>query len=152
MAILDANLELADGATSTAQNAASTNVVDTLALASVLKDAWFLFRVDTAYVAQIGSPTVTIRIETSATETFGGSSTITLAQSAAFTVAELTAGKQWAIPLPSGLKRYVRGVHHPSGAVSPTALSTAVWDMYIMQEANIRIDRRYDLGQNVVAT
>lgn len=149
MAILDANLELADGQSSTAQNVASTNIVDTLALASVLKDAWFLFRVDTTYTAQIGSPTVTIRIETSATESFGGSSTVTLIQSAAFVYTDMTAGKQWAIPLPSGLKRYVRGVHHPSGAVSPTALSVAVWDMYIMQAANVRIDRRYDLNQNV---
>ena len=145
MAIQDANLELADGQSSTV-NIASTNIVDTLTLGNALKNAWFYFRVDTAATASIGNPLLNIHLQTSGDSAFLESTMVTLITSATFTAAQLTAKKYFAVPIPPYIKRYLRGYMCWSSQISPNALSSGfAFDMYIGQEPNVRIDRRFSL-------
>ena len=144
MAIQDANLELADGQSLTT-NGASTNIVDTLTLGNALKNAWFYFRVDTAAAVGVGNPLLNVQLQTSNDSSFLESTMVTLITSASFSAAMLTAKKYFAVPIPPYIKRYLRGYNCWSSQVNPNYLTAFAFDMYIGQEPNVRIDRRFSL-------
>jgi hypothetical protein len=138
--ILDNMLELADGQATTV-NAASTNVVDTLAggdaYSGGMAGLFFVVRVATAPVA-VGAPTKIFQLQTADTEDFTGASPVTLVQSNTFLAAGLPINKLITIPVPPGGKRYVRGYHVSTGSGSSSDYFTAgAFDIYITKDAPI---------------
>ncbi len=135
---LDGLLKFADAQTDT-ESAASTNVVDTLAKgdvnASSQSGAYFYVRIDTTFVIDSGAPTAQFQLQTSAQEDFTGGAD-TMVQSAAFVVANLTAGTEIKMPIPTGALRYIRG-YIVTTSSSTTRFTTAVYDMFIAKDVEI---------------
>lgn len=88
---------------------ASTDIVDTLAQGDAYVNAWFVFQVTTAATISNGAPTCTIQLQTSTDVNFLDVTTTTMAASAAFVASQLILGAYWAIRIPPGVKRYIRG-------------------------------------------
>lgn len=142
--ILDDLAVFADAQTTTT-NSASTDVVDTLAAGDAYVGDWFVARVDTAFVAGAGAPLTDFQLQTSTTEAF--TAVITLAQSSGYLVASLTAGKFWAVRIPLGAKRYLRGYCNHSNYNGATAfLASCAYDMFITKDVSSQIARRYQLS------
>lgn len=88
---------------------ASTDIVDTLASGDAYVNAWFVFQTTAAATISNGAPTVTIQLQTSNDVNFLDVTTTTMAASAAFVTSQLVSGAYWAIRIPPGVKRYIRG-------------------------------------------
>jgi hypothetical protein len=141
--ILDKLAVFAD-AQSTTTSAASTDVVDTLAAGDAYEGAWFVVRVDTAFTAT-GAPTTVFQLQTATNEGFT-TGAATLAQSDAYLVASLTAGKFWAVRIPRGAKRYLRGYKSITNYnAASIVLASCVYDMFITKDIDLEIQKRYGL-------
>lgn len=142
--ILDGLLKLSDGQDTTT-NVASTNVIDTLAEGQVgagFAGAYFYVRVSTAF-AGTGAPTTQFELQTGDTVTFGlsYSNDVTLVATEAHLVADLPAGKEFRIPIPFGLKRYVRGYKNITNyAAASIAVTASAYDMFIVKDPDYGID------------
>ena len=142
--ILDKLAVFADAQTTTT-SVASTDIVDTLAAGDAYVGDWFVARVDTAYTAGAGAPLTDFQLQTSTTEAF--TAVITLAQSSGYLVASLTAGKIWAVRIPLGAKRYLRGYINHSNYNGATAfLSACATDLFITKDLTNNIQKRYALS------
>ena len=137
--ILDDYLELADGQSSTT-SVASTNVVNTVAAGDAYEGEFFLVRIDTAFVAANGAPTATFQLQTSDQEGFGGVA-VTLIQTDAFVAADLAAGKQIAIRIPPGAKKYLRG-YNSCTSTAANFFNAGAWDMYICTDVDTANNQR----------
>ena len=143
--ILDKLAVFAD-AQSTTTSVASTDVIDTLAAGDSYEGAWFVVRVDTAFVAKNGAPATIFQLQTSPSSNFTDAGTTTLAQSASYLVAQLTAGKFWAVRIPPGAKRYLRGYKYVSNySAGSIDISTCAYDMFIVKDIPLQIQKRYAL-------
>jgi hypothetical protein len=138
--ILDNFLVMASNVTTTTA-AASTNYVDTVAAGDANVGAWFVVRTGAAaWVAKNGAPQTVFQLQTSDSTSFGLSGTATtLAQSSTLLVAALTANKiVWAVRIPSGVKRYVRGYFSISNySAGSQDLSTVGYSMFIVQDKDM---------------
>lgn len=121
MSMLDASLVMSD-AQSVTTSAASTDYIDLGAAGSVLKDAWLIIRVDTLQ----NTGTMTLSLETDSDTGFA-TAKVTLWASAAIDYTTLVAGYVIRVPLPAGLKRYLRVYYTASTTI------TSKWDAYIVQ-------------------
>ncbi len=124
---------------------ASTNVVDTLAAGDSYEGAWFVVRVDTAFTTASAVPTFTFQLQTAATEDFSGATPATLVASAAYLASQLTAGKFWAVRIPPGAKRYLRGYKVVSTNTGANYVTAAIYDMLIVKDIALLKDKRYQL-------
>lgn len=138
--IMDALAQFADAQENTL-SVAHTNVIDTLAGGDSYEGSWFVFRVDTAFTAGAGAPTLTVQLQTSDQEAFTGGAD-TLVQSAAYLAAALTAGALYAVRIPPGAKRYLRGYNVVDSGASSKRFSAGKWDSFIVNDLPIDIDRR----------
>jgi hypothetical protein len=128
-------------------SAAHTDIIDTLAAGNDYEGSFFVFQVSTAFT-QIGTASrLTVQLQTSAVEAFNDSSDLTLAQSNAFTTAQLAAGKFWAVRIPPGAKRYIRAYNSVSGTSGAAAFSAGAWNSFIASGVDIDINKRYMIGQ-----
>ncbi len=142
--IIDALATFADAQTGTV-SAASTDVVDTVAKGQSYAGDFFVARVDTAFAAAAGAPTLIFQLQTSDTEDFSGASPATLAASSAFLAAALTAGKMWKIRIPaSGVKRYLRAYKVVDSAAQ-TAWASGKWDAFVTPDIDVTVNERYTL-------
>lgn len=137
--ILDALAVFADAQTGTT-SAASTDIMDLLSYGDAFDHAWLVIRVDTAYTAVSGAPTNTFQIQTADNSDFISGAPVTLAQSAAFVAADLTANKTvWKVQLPTGLKRYLR-VYKSAGTTTAGNViwSAGAYDAFIVSDVDSR--------------
>ena len=135
---IDANLLLADTLTTTTAGA-STSYIDTTVVSIKAGDAyvapWWVVKTEAAFVAQYGAPTAAFQLQTSEDASFLDSTTVTLAQSAAFLTAGLTANTMLAkIRIPVGVKRYVRAYMVIGGT---GAFSTVSYSSFLSPDANL---------------
>lgn len=140
--ILDALAKFADAQESTV-SVASTDVVNTLAGGDAYVGNWFVARVDTAFTAGAGTPTAIFQLQTAETEDFSGATPITLVQSSAYVASQLTAGKFWAVRIPPGVKKYLRGYKLSNENGDTTKWTTGKWDMFITHDIDLEINKRY---------
>ena len=139
--ILDALAVFADAQSGTT-SVASTDIIDTLAAGNSYEGCWFVFRVDTAFTQINTASRATIQLQTSSDSAWGGDG-YTLVASVAFTTAQLAANKMWAVRIPAGTKRYIRGYKSVSGTDANNAFSGGAWDMFIVKDFDVEINRRY---------
>ena len=109
---IDQNLLFADTLTGTT-SAAATDYIDTKVISikdgDAYKQMWWVVKTEAAFTIGAGAPTATFQLQTSEDATFVDSTTVTLAQTAAFTAAVLTANTIVSrMKVPLGLKRYIR--------------------------------------------
>ena len=142
--ILDALALFSDAQDSTV-SVASSNVIDTLAAGDSYEGAWFVVSVDTAFTTASTTPTFTFQLQTSAIEGFTDSTAATLVASAAYLATQLTAGKFWAVRIPPGAKRYLRGYKSVSTNTGADYVTAAVYDMFITKDIDLEINKRYRL-------
>ena len=135
--ILDAFALLSD-AVSTTTSVASTDYIDTLATGQSYEGCFFVARVDTSFVAGAGAPTVTFQLQTSDASDFSGATTATMCQSAAYLAAALTAGKRFAVRIPTNAKRYIRGYAVVDDGGNTKRFSTSVYDMFIVKDVSVQ--------------
>lgn len=135
MAVLDADLEFADGQALTA-TAYSTNVIDKGAAGGVGKPLYFVFRVGTALTSSGGSATLVVRLRTSATISTNLSGTvIDLYTSRTFTEAQCTANKVLlTVQVPQAMLQYVQA-HMTVGTENFTAGNI---DAYLTPDPELR--------------
>ncbi len=125
--ILDAKLVLADAqAETTAAAHDSTNVIDFGAAGDPGYPLTLVVRVDTAPTSS-GSATVTFGLSTSA----DNSTYASLYTSAAIGYATLTKGYELRIPVPTGMKQYLKGVI----TIGTAALTAGKFDMFLVPKA-----------------
>jgi hypothetical protein len=141
---IDALALFSDAQNSTV-SVASTNVVDTLAAGDSYEGAWFVVRVNTAFTTATTVPTFTFQLQTAETEDFSGATPATLVASAAYLASQLTAGKFWAVRIPPGAKRYLRGYKVVSTNTGANYVTAAVYDMFIVKDIALLKDKRYQL-------
>ena len=127
--ILDDLLKLADAQESTVSTA-STSYVDTIAKGDSYEGAWLYVRIDTACTSA-GATTVDFALQTDDNTSF--SSATTLVSTGATAKASLTSGKEFALRIPAGAERYIRG--YVTVATGP--LLAGKWDMFIVKDVNI---------------
>lgn len=125
MSMLDASLVMSD-AQSVTTSAASTEYIDLGAAGSVLKDAWLVIRVDTLQ----NTGTMTFALETDSDTGFATAKAVLWA-SAAIDYTALVAGYTIQVPLPAGLKRYLRVYYTASTTI------TSKYDAFIVQTPSI---------------
>lgn len=128
--LIDKLLVLADAQESTA-SVASTDYIDTLAIGDIAKGPYFVVRIDTAVTAS-GSATVDFALQSDSASGFA-TALVTNVSTGAIGKASLTAGKTYAIRIPAGVKRYVRGY----ATVATGPLLTGKWDMFIAMDVPI---------------
>ena len=122
--ILDAKLILADGqAVTTAAAHDTDNVIDFGAYGDPAYPLTAVVRVDTAATSS-GSATVSFKLTTSA----NNSTYTTLWTSAAVPVASLVKGYEITVPVPTGMKRYCKGVI----TVVTAALTAGKFDLFLV--------------------
>ena len=125
--ILDAKLVLADGqAVTTAAAHDTTNVIDFGDYGDPAYPLTAVVRVDTTATSS-GSATVSFGLATSA----DNSTYTTLWTSAAVPVASLAQGYEIAVPVPTGMKRYCKGVI----TVGTAALTAGKFDLFLVPAA-----------------
>lgn len=140
--ILDKLALLSDAQNSTV-SVASTDYIDTLAKGQAYDGCHFVVRVDTSFASQ-GTTTCTFQLQTSDETSFGDSAT--LAASSAFVASQLTAGKFWAVKIPStGVRRYIRGYKVMSENTGGNYWTAAIYDMFIVKDIDVDINQRYAL-------
>ena len=142
--ILDALALFSDAQNSTI-SVASTSVVDTVAAGDAYVGCWFVVRVDTAFTTSTTTPTFTFQLQTAATEDFSGATPATLVASAAYLASQLTAGKYWAVRIPAGCKRYLRGYKVVSTNTGANYVTAAIYDMFVVKDIDLEINKRYRL-------
>jgi hypothetical protein len=103
--ILDSLLDLGGGQSTT--NAASPDIIDTLAAGEAVGNAILYVHVPTAFAAAEGTPYGSFELQSSETSDFGGYTV--LAASGTFAAASLTAGKEIKLPIGADAARYIRG-------------------------------------------
>ncbi len=142
--ILDALAQFASAQTTTT-SVAHTDIIDTLAAGDSYQGAWFYFQVTTAFAALNGAPTLTVQLQTSSDAFLGVGNDVTLVQSAAFVVADLTAGKIFKVRIPQGAKRYLRAYNSvPVSAANN--FNAGAWSSGIVLDTNRIIGTtRYDI-------
>ena len=132
----DAQWVLSDAqAVTTAAATASTNVYDTLGPAPADlgrgEELWVVASVNTA-VTSDGSATVTFALQTDDNESF--SSATTLFTTSAIAKATLVAGyRAFAIKLPVGCERYIRGLI----TVATADLTAGKFDIYLTRNVDL---------------
>jgi hypothetical protein len=110
---IDQNLLFVDTMTTTT-SAAATDYIDTTVASIKLGDGyapglWWVIKTESAFATRAGAPTATFQLQTSDSSAFLDSTTVTLAQTASFLTAALTANTVMArIKVPLGVKRYLR--------------------------------------------
>ena len=127
--IIDKLLVMADAQEST-NSAASTDTIDTVAVGDIVKGLYFVVRIDTAVTAS-GSATVNFILQGDSDSAFG--SPVTVVSTGAIAKASLTAGKTYAIRIPAGAERYLRGY----ATITADPLLTGKWDMFIAMDVPI---------------
>ncbi len=140
-------LALFAAAQSSTVSVASTDVLDTLAKGDAYGMAcWFVFQVTTAATQTGTTSRATIQVQTSDLVTFTSSANIyTLTQSAAFTTAQLTVGKYWAVRMPLNCQRYIRGYLSVSGTDGGNAFTALAFNMQLQADIDSEINKRYAL-------
>lgn len=136
--ILDNNLVLADTVIVTTA-AASTDYIDTLADGDANVGAWFVVKTEsTAFTAGAGAPAVNFQLQTSDNTDFLADG-VTLAQSGSLLAADLTADKiVYAVRIPSGVQRYIRGYYYISNYAANTVyFSACSYSMFIVLDKDM---------------
>ena len=129
--IIDALLMMADAQGSTV-SAASTDYIDTLKAGDSYDGAWFVVRIDTAVTAS-GGATVTFDLRTDASSGFGTDTV--LVSTGAIPKATLVAGYTFAVKIPKGAARYLRGY----ATIATGPLLTGKWDMFIAKDVDLEL-------------
>lgn len=128
-------------------SAAFTDYISTVSTSALRGNAYVgcfaVARVDTSFAAT-GVTTCTFQLQTSDDANFLDSTTATLAASSAFTAAQLTAGKMWAVRIPSsGMKKYLRMYKVMSANTGGNFWTVAIYDGFIVADIDVGIDNRY---------
>lgn len=129
---IDATLMIADAQESTV-TAASTSFIDTVHKGDSYEGAWFVVRIDTACTSG-GSATVSFALETDTDSGFATAKK-TLVETGAIAVASLVAGYTYAVRIPFGAYRYLRGY----ATVAVADLLTGKWDMFIAKDVDLKM-------------
>ena len=132
MAYLDAQLLLSDAQALTA-TAASTNYINLTATSTFLGTGEPLALVITVDVAAGGtSPTLGVTVQSDDNTSFSTPTTVTV--SPTYAAAQLTAGAQLTIPLPSGVatERYLRASYAVGGTTPTMTITTCVKPMSLV--------------------
>ncbi len=127
--LLDQNAILSNQQT-VSSTAASTNVIDMTAAGNAVPGTLFaVLRTETAFA---GATSIVFALQTSATSNFASADTLL---SATFTGTELAnASKQLlALPLPAGVKRYIRAYYTVTGTVTAGSFSCFLTDCVDMK-------------------
>lgn len=122
--LLDKNAILSDQQT-VSSTAASTNIIDMTAAGNTVPGALFaVLRTDTAFA---GATSIVFALQTADASTF--SSPVTL-MTATFTGTQLAnaSTQLLALPLPAGIKRYVRAYYTVTGTVTAGSFSCFLTD------------------------
>lgn len=136
--ILDGLLVLDDTMTTTT-SCASTNVINTVAAGDSYEGAWFVVQIDTSFTAT-GAPTTVFQLQTSDLETFLDTDDVTLCQTASTLVAGLTAGTRFAIRIPPGAKKYIRGYKSITNYSAPSiAVTASAYSMFIVKDIDMPV-------------
>lgn len=139
--IYDAALLMASAQASTVA-AGSTDYVDTLAAGNDYKGCLFVVQITSSFVNYAGTPTMQFLLQTSSLSTFTDATTSTMAASALYQASQLTAGKMWAVAIPSGAKRYIRGYFNPSASTGSSSFNTTGVNMFILEDIDVEINKR----------
>lgn len=134
--IIDKNLYMADGASSTVSEA-STDYIDTLAAGDAYVGDWVVVKVGaTAFTAGAGTPTATFQLQTHSDSDFDGGTT--LVSSAALVAASLTANTVvWATRIPAGCQRYLRVYKVVNNNGDTTKFAGGTWDAFITKDIDL---------------
>ena len=144
--ILDALATFSASQASTT-SVAATDIIDTLAAGDAYVGAWFVTQVMSS-VTQTGTASrMSFELQTCSEPTWGASDAATLVASAAFTTAQMTAGKFYAVRIPLNVKRYLRAYRRTSGTIGGSDVFTAcVLSQFIVLDVNNIIgNKRYAL-------
>ncbi len=124
-------------------SAASTDIIDTVNKGDAYISDWFVVAINTAFVEVAGGPTATFQLQTSDNSDFSGVA-VTLVSSSAYLAASLLINKFWAVRIPPGAKRYLRGyIVQTSG--NTQRFSAGAWDMFITQDIDLQYQQRYQI-------
>lgn len=138
--IIDNSLLLADAQSSTV-DAASTSYIDTLAAGNAYVGAWFVCRVDTAPTVTYGAPTMTFQLQTADSTDFYSTNPATLAASSALVSTSLATGSiVYAVRIPAGAKRYLRGYLKTNQTGTTIAFAGGAYDMFITNDLDMLVD------------